>query len=683
MKKKHKSVVFMSMILILLVAAIITALYIEGNSTKVFFIAPNGKDSNLGTKNKPLATLEGAKKAILKFKGDKKNKLKPVTVYLRGGTYYRTDTFNIDGKDFLGNQASITYEPYKSEKVIITGGITLDKNKLTKVSDGSILNKIIDKKARNHILEYDLKADNIAYGDTSQNIMYAPELFFNNTPLTLARWPNESYDLIGNVVGNTKDNYSFHSNNTRPSLWQGAEDVWLFGYWYQNWAGYTVKMDSVDTKNQLITFKQNIDYGIKSNQRYFAFNLLEELDKPGEWYFDRTNGKIYMYPPSSMDKGDFYISQLNKPFIVEKNTSNICFKGITFEGSRNTAIIIDGGKSNTISGCTIRNISKNAVDINGGEKNGVQSCDIYNAGAGGINIFAGDRNKLISAENYADNNNIYNYARIERTYKPAINLSGVGNIASHNNIHDAPHTAILLSGNNHTIEYNNIYSVAKETEDVGAIYTGRDWTYRGNVIRYNYIHDIEDSKGKVSKMGVYLDDCMSSAEVYGNVFFNVSRGILAGGGRDNKIYNNIFALGNESIIFDDRGLTWNLDELFKNLSKVPYKSTIWKKQYPDLYKIMEDSKPGVPVGNTVTDNALYMIKKPEISEKVIENGKVSNNILISGQPDFIINRKLDFKEFSKAAMPVSNFKNIPISNMGIYKDQYSKYRNLTKDILSR
>lgn len=676
--KKHINIMVISIITVVLVAIIIGFYIKNKNSTKVFFVAVNGKDSNLGTKKEPLATFEGAQKAILKFKSDKKNKLEPITVYMRGGTYYREKTFDINSEDFGDNQAPITYEPYKKEKVIITGGINLDKNKLTKVTDERILNKIIDKNARNHILEYDLKADNIDYGDTSEDITNAPELFSNSTPLTLARWPNESYDQIGNVISNTNGNYTFHSDNARSSLWQDAKDAWLFGYWYQDWASYTVKMDSVDAENQWITFKQNVDYGIKSNQKYFAFNLLEELDSPGEWYFDRTNGKIYIYLAASMNTGTLYISQLNKPFIVENNTSNICFKGLIFEGNRDKAIVINSGKDNTISGCTIRNISKNAVDINGGQKNGVQSCDIYNTGSGGINIFAGDRNKLIAANNYADNNNIYNYARIKRTYAGAIVLSGVGNTASHNSIHDAPHTAILLSGNDHTIEYNDIYSVAQETGDVGAIYTGRDWTYRGILIRYNYIHDMGDSKGKAGKMGVYLDDCMSSAEVYGNVFYNVSRAILAGGGRDNKIYNNIIFGGNESIAFDDRGLTWNLDALFQNLSKVPYKSEVWRNKYPELYKILDNSKPGLPMGNTVTSNAIYMTKKPVIAKSVIENGKVSNNVLFTEKPDFITNGKLNFKKLSKET-PISNFKPIPGDKMGMYKDKYSKYRNVNEE----
>lgn len=671
--KKIISLLIAAAFILLLIPAIKNSYF--QNSAKEFFVAPNGNDSSLGTKDKPLATFEGAEKAILKFKSDPKNKLKPVTVYLRGGTYYRKDTFNIDEKSFGDNEGKITYQAYKKEKVIITGAAYLDNSKFTRVKDQGILDKIIDKSARSRILEYDLKASHIDYGNTVENIMYAPELFFNNAPLTLARWPNDKFDLTGNVTSNTDSNYSFQNNDSRIAQWKDAKDAWLFGYWYQDWGGYTVKLDSVDDKNQIITFKQNVDYGIKSNQRYFAFNLLQELDKPGEWYFDRENGKIYIYPPDSMSEGSIYISQLNKPFIAENNVSNICFKGLTFQGSRSKAISINNGKNNIISGCTIRNISDIAVDINGGEKNGVQSCDIYNTGAGGINIIAGDRNKLISAGNYADNNDIYNYARIQRTYKPAINLGGVGNIASHNNIHDAPHAAILFSGNNQVMEYNNIYSVAKETGDVGAIYTGRDWTYRGNVIRYNYIHDIEDSKAVPSKMGIYLDDCMSSAQVYGNVFFDVSRAILAGGGRDNKIYNNVIALCNESIKFDDRGLTWNLSALYDNLSKIPYKSEVWKKAYPDLYKIMNGSNPGLPSGNIVTTNAIYMTKSPDIEKSVVQNGDVKNNISFKKWPDFISVGNVDAKKLSGENIAVPGFKSIPFEKIGTYKDEYNVYRN--------
>ena len=297
--KKYINLIMISVI-IALSAFIIINLYVQ-NLTVVLFVSTNGSDSNPGSKDKPLATLEGAQNAIRKFKSDKQNKLKPIIVYMRSGIYYRKNTFIIDNMDSGDSKAPITYEPYKNEKVIITGGIELDNNKFSKVSDESILNKIVDKSARSHIVEYDLKSNHIDYGSTTQNITNAQELFFNNTPLTLARWPNETYDLTGNIISSTSSSYTFHYNDPRAALWEGTKDAWLFGYWDNNWADFTVKMDSIDTKDQSITFNQNINYGIKSNQRYFAFNLLQELDRPGEWYFDRTKGKIYIYPPNSMD----------------------------------------------------------------------------------------------------------------------------------------------------------------------------------------------------------------------------------------------------------------------------------------------------------------------------------------------------------------------------------------------
>jgi hypothetical protein len=48
--------------------------------------------------------------------------------------------------------------------------------------------------------------------------------------------------------------------------------------------------------------------------------------------------------------------------------------------------------------------------------------------------------------------------------------------------------AIGLGGNEHLIQGNEIHSVCTDTDDVGAFYMGRDYTCRGNIVRYNYFH---------------------------------------------------------------------------------------------------------------------------------------------------------------------------------------------------
>ena len=179
-----------------------------------------------------------------------------------------------------------------------------------------------------------------------------------------------------------------------------------------------------------------------------------------------------------------------------------------------------------IAGCTIRNVGDyrgGGVSVSGGENNGVVGNDIYEIGRNGISVEGGDRKTLTPAGNYADNNYIHH---IGVFYKQGVgvSLSGCGNRASHNLIHDGPRWGIGFRGNNLVIEYNHIRHVNLETADTGAVYTGgRDWLgSRGTVIRYNYFHDIlgygQENGRWVSPhyaWGIYLDDNTGGVDVIG------------------------------------------------------------------------------------------------------------------------------------------------------------------------
>jgi hypothetical protein len=55
---------------------------------KNLYVSPTGNDDNLGTLDQPLASFEGAQKLVRAFKV--KNKNIPISIYFRGGKYYRT-----------------------------------------------------------------------------------------------------------------------------------------------------------------------------------------------------------------------------------------------------------------------------------------------------------------------------------------------------------------------------------------------------------------------------------------------------------------------------------------------------------------------------------------------------------------------------------------------------------------
>ena len=117
---------------------------------------------------------------------------------------------------------------------------------------------------------------------------------------------------------------------------------------------------------------------------------------------------------------------------------------------------------------------------------------------------------------------------------------------------------MLFGGMENIMEYNEIHYVCQESNDAGTIYAGRSRTLRGNIIRYNYLHDISGFEGK-GCVGVYLDDAFSGAEVTGNIFKNVTESVKIGGGRDNNVINNIFVDCAHSLEIDARGMGLMID----------------------------------------------------------------------------------------------------------------------------
>jgi hypothetical protein len=259
-----------------------------------------------------------------------------------------------------------------------------------------------------------------------------------------------------------------------------------------------------------------------------------------------------------------------------------------------------------VSKCVVRNGGGWAVRVAGGDDVGVTGCHIHGVGKGGIALSGGDRATLTAAGHYAEDNDIHHYGRWNRMYQAGISLSGVGLRAARNHIHDAPHMAIGFSGNDHLMELNEIHHVCEESNDAGAIYSGRDWTMRGTVIRHNFFHDITGFEDR-GCVGVYLDDMFCGTEIVGNLFVRVTRAAMIGGGRDNSITGNIFVDCRPALHVDARAMGWasyHVDTTMTDrLNAMPYQSELWAERYPDLVDILDDD-PAAPKGNLIARNII-------------------------------------------------------------------------------
>lgn len=645
------------------------------------YVAPNGNDRNPGTKAKPFATLERARDVLRLMKRGPG----ATTIWIRGGVYQLDKTFTLEAGDGGREDAPIVYRACEGETVRITGGRRIKDWK--PVTDRAVLARL-PAEARGRVLQADLKALGITdYGKLTPRGFGRPvtpahmELFFDDKPMELARYPNDDWMKIADVPAG-KDGGKFTFDGDRPARWAAADDIWIHGYWTWDWAESYEKVKSIDLRTkEIVTEPPHGVYGYKKGARWYALNVLAELDQPCEWYLDRQAGILYFWPPEPIDRSEAWVSILEAPFISLKDTTHVTIRGISFECARGHGVTITGGEKNLLAGCSFRNIGNVGVVIDGGTANGVLSSDISETGDGGVKLSGGDRKTLTPAGNYVRNCHIHHYNRWVRTYRPAVLIQGVGNVIANNHIHDSPHCAILLNGNEHVIEYNDIHRVCRETGDAGAFYLGRDWTERGNVVRFNYFHHLDKPEGITNAwsevMAVYLDDWASGTRVFGNVFYKAGRAAMIGGGRNNTISNNIFVDCDPSVHVDARGLQWGAyyfdgsnTTLTDRLKAMNYTQPPYSERYPELLSLYDD-EPAVPKYNAIERNIVFggrWITLSGLNDKTV---LISDN-MIDIDPGFVDLLGGDLRLRDDSPAWKLGFKRIPMEEIGMRNDEYRK-----------
>jgi hypothetical protein len=650
-----------------------------------YYVAADGNDvwtgrlpaPNADKTDGPFATLDRVQKE-LNVLFSRNDPLK-VTCYLRQGTYHLKKTVEIGP---LSTTSHLTFRPYENEKVRITGGRKLTR--FQPVTNSAVRTRL-PKAARDHVLQVDLEALGIT--DFGQVRSGGVVLYFNDQPMTLARWPNDKFTHIQDITDEAPNEShgrkgskvgKFYYETDGPDRWVGETDIWLHGYWFWDWADSYEKVETIDPRANLITLaKPDHGYGFLKGHRFYALNVLAELDQPGEWKLDRDTGILYFWPPAPIDSADTYVSNLQTAISL-KDASHVTLQGILFDMTRSTAVRITGGSHNRIAGCTIRNIGANAISVNGGDHHTVIACDLYNLASGGISLAGGDRKSLTPADHLAENNHIHHYGQWKRTYTPAVGVSGVGNRVRHNLFHDAPHNAVQLSGNEHVIELNEFHHVCLETDDVGAFYMGRDWTQRGNVVRHNYFHHLGHGGKGVGVMAIYLDDWSSGTTITGNICYQAGRAVLIGGGRDNIVDNNVFVDCVPAVHIDSRGLGWakgyfsgTTTTLVDRLEAMNYKQPPYSKRYPELLTLYDD-EPAVAKGNKITRNISVGGRWLDLANGLTDQVVFLKDNLVDTDPRFVDRANDDFSLQPDSPALDLGFKSIPIDKIGLYKDEFRR-----------
>ena len=645
------------------------------------YVSPEGRDDWTGRSRRPgllrrdgpFQTLERARDEIRRQRAAGTLAEPGAVVELQPGVYPLTQPFELSAEDSGTAEAPVLYCARKPGTARLVGGVVVSG--FAPVTDPALLARLPEA-ARGEVLQADLAGLGITEFGSPAPDGRGCEVFFETRPLTLARWPNEGF---ANVAGISPEQpVKIHGvpgskvpliqyEGDRPSRWAGEPAAWLNGFWFWDWAEGAQPIQSIDPATRSITLGDKPHpYGYRQGQWYYAFNLLCELDRPGEWYIDRERQLLFLWPPARL-REDSVVLSVQPTCIRAREATWITLRGLTLETVRGNAVEVNGGEAVRLEACTVRNTGYRAIVVRGGTRHAVVGCDIYDTGNGAVTLEGGDRPSLTPAGHLLENTCIQRYGRLKRTFCTGVELAGVGQVARRNLFYDAPYIALWFSGNDHVVELNEIHSVCYEANDSGAIYAGRDWGMRGNVIRHNYIHDVYGFRGRGCN-GIYLDDMFSGVDVTGNLVVRVPRAFLIGGGRDNVITDNIMVDCKDGMHIDDRGLGWAKDSvptgMTASLKAMPYTGELWRQRYPKLPGTLEDD-PGCPKGNVVERNLAVRSRFDRICAKAKEFGTIRDN-LVDVDPLFLAPEGDDYRLQPGSPALALGLKPIPIEQVGLY-----------------
>jgi hypothetical protein len=569
----------------------------------------------------------------------------------------------------------------------ISGGLPLPSSWFTAVTDPAIIAQL-PPAAVPFVLELDLAAHGISCGTLECHaymggqasilpgnlVPSGLEIFSPSNraggaaaPLTLARYPNREKQPSQWSSGKVK-NYTISPDSTTTlhlpawsaQLSNDPGSIYVHYLGGLRWNDHDNMLSSLSLSPPSLSlapcfsrYAGEAYNTLDDLGTYYAYNILAELDEPGEYYVNRTSMKAYVWLPDSDSSywdvapwglpvanasapmrsvdaartAHFTADALRRPRSTDPivayasinatvlnldSVSFLSFENVVIEFSRDAIVLMNNASNITFDNVVIENGGSMAINVTGGVGLLVNNSVIRGAGSGAVFLYSGDRVLISPAQHTIQQSTLSYSNRYMFCYVPMVALADCGNRIIDSELFGGPHQGVFISGNDHFLSGTHLHDLVQAMSDSGAVYMGRDWTYRGNVIAHNKFERINSVDNGDDVSAVYLDDMVSGFNITDNIFIDVSRALLLGGGRDivfSRNFINGIAGGHSAVAFDNRGMGWSSKsctppsgELVEFLSRVPYNtSATWIDAFPGLVHILEDA-PCEPRGNSIMNN---------------------------------------------------------------------------------
>lgn len=691
-----------------------TADYNNLSKLQGIYISPDGLEQARGDAKNPVNSLEVAKVIAERYYKEFGDKY-PVYIFVHGGKYKFSETVTFDDEIFADkNKKGLKIVGYGDGEVIFTGAEEIDAKKLRVVKDANILARL-PKAGRGQVASMKLSDEGINSIKISDKSY--PFLYVDDIEQIQSRWPNGGFTQVKSLPSSTMMGYD--ENN--PSRWVLAKDARINAYFNADYWFGTSKVASVNAKDKIITL--DASNGGKTfttsrvGARWYARNLLEEIDMPGEWFVDREENILYFYPPYSLkDKKLEIVTFHNKSMIDIGSSKNISVDGITFEKSGGEAIKGSSVDGVNVINCNFRYLqglyALNFADVNMNVY--VDSNKCYGCAGGFILCRAGKIDTLESGNTVISNNHISScgyepvngYAAIcitnpsNESFK---RLVSVGIEVKNNVVQDCVTTnGLLWAGCYINIHHNEFLNQSKHLNDHGVIYVGRAHSQRGSEVAFNYIHDLNEEK---LVCGLYNDDGYSGTNWHHNVCTNMYFSTTHGLGLDENYNYNLSVNCKVPGTVGSR-MTWS-ESLYgengslKNEVKTALAvgGNVYKKAFPELEESLKRTPYSAPWnscffgnvgvntgGKTLGDTAIGEIE--EYGAKTLNrngeeisivglNGSAEGNPHFDYSDDYFVdaaNQNYNIKPESEIAKAVPELLEIKMEEMGLADEEMLSHR---------
>jgi len=499
-----------------------------------FYVAPNGRSDGSGTKAQPFGTLEAARDAARKAGAG------PHRIVLLPGDYYLEKTLELNAKD-----NGLIVEAAVTNSAVLYGGKPVTGWR--RDGDRFWCADVLGAKAGN----WDFRA--LVVNNRMPERARLPESgTFTHASVFDVKW-------LSSVGGGWErkptheelTTLSYNPTNLPATLDVRNAELRVYHMWDESLVG--VASNDVARHTLFFTTPAKSPAGSFGVKKYVVFNTREGMTRPGQWYLDRSAGRVVYWPlpGEDMTKAKVVAPTLERVIRVQGTTKvlaeRIVLRGFSVQATTTPlkpagfsaseydgAIVLQNAAGCEVAGVEICNVGGQAVKSWNLKQCRIAECHIHDIGACGICLGGDDcaivSNRIHNVGFYHPSATAMNASHTLRENAP------VGHHIYRNEIYDATYCGIMIGGGGHLIEENLIYRVMRELQDGAAIYGGvKKCVLRGNIVR-----DVVKMGEGYGVSSYYLDEGSQDCVVERNVSIGVERPVHNHISSDLIIRDNVF-----------------------------------------------------------------------------------------------------------------------------------------------